>query len=111
VEPVLTLDGAVCVILGSGGIGKATARMMRAFGARLHAVSTSGRSSEPTDFIGTLADLDQVLAAADVLVIALLLTGLPGGSSALIVLGNVRDPVQVEDGSGPHGAGEVPLRG
>jgi len=73
-KPVLTLDGAVCAVLGFGGIGKASARLMRVFGARIQAVNTSGRSSEPTDFIGTLADLDQLLAAADVLLIALPLT-------------------------------------
>ena len=73
-EPVLTLDGKVCAIVGYGGIGAATARLMRMFGARIHAVNTSGRTSDPTEFTGTLADLDWVLAAADVLVITLPLT-------------------------------------
>jgi phosphoglycerate dehydrogenase-like enzyme len=70
-EPLITLDGAVVAILGYGGIGRATARLMRSFGARIFAVNSSGRTEEPVDFAGTLADLDEVLTSADVLVISL----------------------------------------
>jgi glycerate dehydrogenase len=72
--PSLAMNGAICGILGFGGIGTTTARMMRAFGCRIYAVNRSGRTSEPAEFAGTLADLDRVLAAADVLVISLPLT-------------------------------------
>ncbi len=72
--PSLALDGAICTILGFGGIGAATARLMTAFGARIYAVNRSGRTTEPAEFVGSLADLDEVLAVADVLVISLPLT-------------------------------------
>jgi phosphoglycerate dehydrogenase-like enzyme len=73
-ERLITLNGAVCAVLGYGGIGAATATLMRGLGARIHAINSSGRTTDPVEFTGTLASLDQVLAAADVLVIALPLT-------------------------------------
>ncbi|HYK31605.1 MAG TPA: 2-hydroxyacid dehydrogenase [Streptosporangiaceae bacterium] len=73
-DRLITLNGAVCAILGYGGIGAATAALMRGLGARIYAVNSTGRTADPVDFAGTLADLDEVLSAADVLVIALPLT-------------------------------------
>jgi phosphoglycerate dehydrogenase-like enzyme len=69
-----TLAGKVCGILGFGGIGVATARLMRAMGMRIHAINRRGHSDEPTDWIGTVADLDALLAASDVLIVSTPLT-------------------------------------
>lgn len=68
------LAGMVCGILGYGGIGQATARLMRGFGVMIHAINRSGTSSDPVDSIGTTQQLDEFLAAADVLVISAPLT-------------------------------------
>jgi phosphoglycerate dehydrogenase-like enzyme len=61
-------------ILGYEGFSRATARLMRAFGMRIHAINTSGRSSEPANFVGTLQDLERVLRESDMLVLSLPLT-------------------------------------
>jgi phosphoglycerate dehydrogenase-like enzyme len=69
-----TLGGKVCGILGFGGIGVAVARLMRAMGMRIHAINRRGHSDEPADWIGTVADLDALLAASDVLIVSTPLT-------------------------------------
>src|SRR6516162_8732479 len=42
------LRGGVCGILGFGNAGIATARLMRAFGMKIHAINRRGVSDEPT---------------------------------------------------------------
>jgi phosphoglycerate dehydrogenase-like enzyme len=59
--PAQVLDGCTCAILGFGGIGTATARLMKAFGVRIQAVTRAS----------TQADLDEALAAADIVVVCL----------------------------------------
>jgi phosphoglycerate dehydrogenase-like enzyme len=68
------LAGGVCGILGFGGIGVAMARLARGIGMKVHAINRRGRSEEPTDWIGTPDQLDMLLAASDLLVIATPLT-------------------------------------
>ena len=73
-RPNRMLAGSVCGILGFGGIGIATARIMRALGVEVHAINRSGASAEPVDWIGPVASLDRLLSAADILVLSLPLT-------------------------------------
>ena len=73
-SPNRMLRGGVCGILGFGGVGVATARLMRAFGMKIHAVNRRGRSEEATDWIGAADQLDALLKASDVFVICTSLT-------------------------------------
>jgi glycerate dehydrogenase len=66
--------GMVAGILGLGGVGVETARLMRGLGMTVHAINRRGASEAPVDWIGTPDDLDRLLAVADVLVIAVPLT-------------------------------------
>jgi glycerate dehydrogenase len=72
--PTRAIRGSVVGILGFGGIGQASAKLFKAFGARVHAINTSGQTDEALEWIGTIADLDALLAAADILVLSVPLT-------------------------------------
>lgn len=72
--PTLSIRDSVVGILGFGGIGQASARLFKAVGARVHAISRSQEANELADWIGTLHDLDSVLREADIIVVSLPLT-------------------------------------
>ena len=73
-KPTKRLAGQVCGILGYGQTGREVARLMRRLDVRIQALNRSGKTGDPVDFIGTLDDLDRVLAASDILVITVALT-------------------------------------
>jgi phosphoglycerate dehydrogenase-like enzyme len=68
------LAGGLCGIFGFGGIGAATARLMLGIGMRVHAINRRGRTDERVDWIGTPERLNELLEAADVLLISAPLT-------------------------------------
>ena len=77
--PNRMLKGKVCGILGFGGIGQATAKLMRALGMRIYAINRTGKSEQKVDFTGTLQDLKRVLNESDVVVVSLPLNNLTRG--------------------------------
>tara|TARA_R110002072_G_scaffold43702_2_gene122569 strand:- start:2427 stop:3428 length:1002 start_codon:yes stop_codon:yes gene_type:complete len=72
--PTKRIAGMTCGILGYGETGREVARLMRALGMNIQAINRTGKTGESVDFIGTLDDVDRVIAASDVVVITLALT-------------------------------------
>ena len=68
------LAGGLCGIFGLGGIGAATARLMYGIGMRVHAINRHGLTAARVDWIGTPERLNDLLEAADVLLISTPLT-------------------------------------
>src|SRR5262249_14799847 len=64
------LAGRLCGILGFGGIGAATARLMHGVGMRVHAINRHGRTDQRVDWIGTPEQLSELLEVADILLIS-----------------------------------------
>ncbi len=85
------LAGGVCGILGFGGIGEATARLARGIGMKIYAINRRGRSDEPTDWIGTPDQLDNLLLSSDVVVICTPLTPATEGLIGASELARMKD--------------------
>ena len=85
------LAGGVCGIFGFGGIGAATARLMYGIGMRVHAINRHGRTDERVDWIGTPERLNELLEAADVLLISAPLTRATYGLIGAAELGRMKD--------------------
>jgi len=68
------IRGAVVCVLGFGGIGRASARLFDALGARIRAVTRSPVDDQWVEWVGAVDDLETGLSGADIVVVSLPLT-------------------------------------
>jgi phosphoglycerate dehydrogenase-like enzyme len=68
------LAGGICGIFGFGGIGAATGRLMHGIGMRVHAINRHGWTDEQVEWIGGPERLNELLEAADLLLLSAPLT-------------------------------------
>jgi phosphoglycerate dehydrogenase-like enzyme len=68
------LKGKTIGVIGAGGIGRATAKLARAFGMRTLGIASKARDIQNFDFVGNLGDLDYLLRESDFVVISIPLT-------------------------------------
>ena len=85
------LAGGVCGIFGFGDIGAATGRLMHGIGMRVYAINRHGRTNERADWIGTPERLNELLEAADVLLISAPLTRATRGLIGAAELRRMKD--------------------
>lgn len=69
-EMNMRLDGGTAAVLGLGAIGSRVARLLQAFGMKVHGVNRSGHTRHLVDSCVSLENLDAALDQADVFVIA-----------------------------------------
>jgi len=48
------IEGSTCGIIGFGGIGQEVANRIRAFGVKIYAINSSGKTDKEVSFIGTI---------------------------------------------------------
>lgn len=73
-RPNRRVADSTCGIVGFGGIGQATTRLLQAVGVSVLAINRSGEAETPVEFLGTPEDLEYVLRRADGLVLSAPLT-------------------------------------
>ena len=73
-QPGWRLRGATVAVIGTGGIGRRCAELLRAFGATSIGVSRTGAAVDGFDEVVSIDDVDRVLAASRATILAVPLT-------------------------------------